>query len=341
MPEKNIIVVGASAGGIEALTALLGGLPKNLPASIFVVQHISGQSPSIMPEILSRAGELPALAARDGELIRPGHIYVAQPDHHLLVDESNRIRLTRGPKENRFRPAVDPLFRSAARAFGPRVIGIVLSGGLDDGTVGLLAIKRRGGLAIVQDPAEAIYPSMPLNAMRHVAIDYSLPATEIASLLVKLVGKPAAEEGAYPVSDELDIEVKIAREDHPIGAGVLRLGEMSPFTCPECHGTLLELKTKDPLRFRCHTGHAFTINSLLAELTENVEDSLWNAIRTIEESSMLMQHLAEHMTNGEHADAAELFKKKAEEARQRAEMVRQVVMNHEKLSEDRVEEAAK
>lgn len=341
MPEKNIIVIGTSAGGIEALNALLGGLPKNLPASIFVVQHIPGQSPSILPEILSRAGELPATHARDGELIRPGHIYVAQPDHHLLVEEPNRIRLTRGPKENRFRPAVDPLFRSAARAFGPRVIGIVLSGGLDDGTVGLLAIKRRGGLAIVQDPQEAIYPSMPLNAMRHVKVDYALPAREIASLLVKLVGEPAEEEGAYPVSEELDIEVKIAREGHALSAGVMKLGEMSPFTCPECHGTLLELKTKDPLRFRCHTGHAFTINSLVAELTENVEDSLWNAIRTIEESSMLMRHLAEHMTGNEQKETAALFLQKAEEARQRAEQVRQVVIQHERLSEDKIEEATK
>jgi two-component system chemotaxis response regulator CheB len=338
MPGKDIIVVGASAGGIEALKTLVSGLPRNFPATVFVVLHMSPQTPSVLPEILTRSGELSATHPRDNEEFRLGHIYVAPPDRHLLLEKDGRILITRGPKENRFRPAVDPLFRSAARAFGTRVIGIVLSGGLDDGTVGLLAIKQRGGIAVVQDPQDAITPSMPLNAMRYVAVDYCLPVAEIAPLLVRLTGERAVEEGEYPVSDELEIEVKIAREDNAESAGVLKLGTATLFTCPECHGTLLELKSKDPLRYRCHTGHAFTVNSLLAELTENVEDSLWTTIRAIEESAMLMKHMADHLGNGENAHAAELFLKKAEEAKQRAELVRQAVKNHEKLSEDKIEE---
>ncbi|HEX8845848.1 MAG TPA: chemotaxis protein CheB [Pyrinomonadaceae bacterium] len=341
MSNKDIIVVGASAGGIEALKTLVSGLPRKFPATVFIVLHMSPETPSVLPEILTRAGELSARHPRDKEEFRPGQIYVAPPDHHLLVESDNRVRVTRGPKENRFRPAVDPLFRSAARSYGTRVIGIVLSGGLDDGTVGLLAIKQRGGLAVVQDPRDAITPSMPFNAMRHVAVDHCLPVAEIAPLLVRLTDEHAGEEGEHPVSEELEIEVKIAREDNAKDAGVLRLGEASMFTCPECHGTLLELNSKEPLRFRCHTGHAFTVNSLLAELTENVEDSLWTTIRAIQESAMLMKHLAEHLSHGENDAAAQLFLKKAREAEQRGELVRQAVMNHEKLSEDRIEETTK
>jgi two-component system chemotaxis response regulator CheB len=325
MPARDIIVIGASVGGIEALRAIAGGLPKDFPAAVFVVLHTSPEAPGILADILDRAGALPASFAVDGEHILPGRIYVAPPDKHLVV-EPNRVRLTRGPKENRFRPAVDPLFRSAAQVYGPRVIGVILTGYLDDGTAGLWAVKQLGGMTIVQDPHEALAPSMPASAMRQVRVDHCLPVEEIAPLLVSLTGQPLEEEGGYEVPKEMDIEVRIAKEDIALDAGVLKLGEPSNYACPECHGVLLQLKEEKRIRFRCHTGHAYSVESLLAEITEGVEDSLWNAIRSVEESILLLHHMAEHLGEGEDSRAAEKFLTQAQEAQRRADMVRQAVM---------------
>jgi two-component system chemotaxis response regulator CheB len=167
MPKRDIIVIGTSAGGMETLIELFSRLPKKLAASIFVVCHISPYSSGVLPKVISRAGSLPAAHPTDREPIKPGQVYVAPPDHHLLIEDSV-VRVTQGPKENRFRPAVDPLFRSAAYAYGPRVIGVILTGSLDDGTAGLWAVKERGGLAVVQDPDEALFDSMPLSALNNV-----------------------------------------------------------------------------------------------------------------------------------------------------------------------------
>jgi two-component system chemotaxis response regulator CheB len=322
---KDIIVVGASVGGIEALRTIAGGLPKEFPASVFVVLHVAPQSPGILAEILDRAGMIPAANASDRERIKPGRIYVAPPDQHLII-EPNRVRLTRGPKENRFRPAVDPLFRSAAQVYGPRVVGVILTGYLDDGAAGMLAVKQLGGTCVVQDPQDALAPSMPASAMQQVKVDYCLSIEEIAPLLVRLTSTQAEEEGAYEVPEELDIEVRIAKEDTAIDAGVLKLGEPSNYACPECHGVLLQLKDAGRLRFRCHTGHAYSVDSLLAEITENVEDSLWNAIRSMEESALLMKHLAEHLRGGDNGNTAEQFARKAQEAQRRADLVRRAVI---------------
>src|SRR5690349_180578 len=189
MPGHDIIVTRASAGGVEALRAVVAVLPADLPAAVFVVLHIPAQSPSMMPSILSRAGPLPAAHPTDGEPIRPGHIYVAPPDCHLLIDHE-RVRGVRGPRENRTRPAVDPLFRTAARAYGPRVVAVVLTGTLDDGTAGLQAVKQRGGLAVVQDPRDAMYAGMPRSALQHTPVDYVVPLSEIGPLISRLVREP-------------------------------------------------------------------------------------------------------------------------------------------------------
>jgi two-component system chemotaxis response regulator CheB len=338
MPVKDIIVIGTSAGGIDALKAIVPGLPASLKASIFVVLHTASYSIGILPEILERAGNLPASNAKDWEEIKPGHIYTAPPDHHLLVERSGYVRITRGPKENRFRPAVDPLFRSAAHAFGPRVIGVVLTGWLDDGVAGLWAVKQRGGTSIVQNPEEAFAPAMPLNAIKRVEIDHIVSLEEIASLLVRLTSRETDGEGVYPVSEEMEIEVKIAGEDNALESGITNWGEPSLYACPECHGVLLQLKEGNNVRFRCHTGHAYSVDALLAEFSEKTEDSLWNAIRALEENVILLRHLATHF--GEHSEngAAEVFLKKAQEAQQRANLVRQAAMNHEKLSEEKLEQ---
>jgi two-component system chemotaxis response regulator CheB len=331
MSARDIIVIGASVGGIEALRTIAGGLPKDLPAAVFVVLHTSPEAPGILADILDRAGALPALFAVDGERILPGRIYVAPPDKHLVV-EPNRVRLTRGPKENRFRPAVDPLFRSAAQVYGPRVIGVILTGYLDDGTAGLWAVKQLGGTTIVQDPHEALAPSMPASAMRQVRVDHCLPVEEIAPLLVRLTGQPLEEEGVYEVPKAMDIEVRIAKEDTALDAGVLKLGEPSYYACPECHGVLLQLKEEKRIRFRCHTGHAYSVESLLAEITEGVEDSIWNAIRSAEESVLLLRHMAEHLAGSEDGHTAEEFLARAQEAQRQADLVRQAVMTKELLS---------
>lgn len=339
MERQDIVVVGASSGGIGALKELVAGLPSDLRATIFITVHVAPYSLGILPEILERAGSLPAANAKDWERFEPGRIYVAPPDHHLLVEPAGVVRVTRGPRENRFRPAVDPLFRSAARAFSTRVVGVILTGWLDDGTAGLYAVKERGGTAIVQHPDDSFAPAMPLNAIKQVEVDHVVPLKEIAPLLVRLSGTPAGEEGAYPVSDKLETEVKIAKEDNAIESGVLSLGEPSSYACPECHGVLIEVKEGRGVRFRCHTGHAYSVDSLLSEITEKAGESLWTTIRSLEEGALLMRRLAEHygeQHNG--ADAAELTKK-ADEAQARADLVRRAAMSHEQLSRIRVESA--
>ena len=334
MSGRDIVVVGTSVGGVEALRALVGGLPADFPGSVFVVMHTAPDSPGVLAQILDRAGPLHAVNASNRERIRPGRVYVAPPDTHMLL-EPGVVRLTHGPKENRFRPAIDPLFRSAAQVYGPRVVGVILTGGLGDGTSGLWAVKRLGGVAVVQDPEEAFIPSLPQSALEQVEVDYTLPLAEIAPTLARLARTSVAEQGGYEVPEELNIEVKIALEDNAREAGVTRLGSPSVFTCPECHGTLLQLKENGRTRFRCHTGHAYSSNSLLSELTESVEETMWSAIRTIDESAMLMRHMAEHVRESD-GGAADRFLEKAREAERRSELVRRAVFDHENLGGDKI-----
>jgi len=323
---KDIIVVGASAGGIQTLRVLTGALPANLAASLFIVVHTSPEAPGLIADILDNSSKLPAAHAVDGEIIQKGRIYVAPPDRHLLL-EPNRVRLTHGPKENRFRPAVDPLFRSAAQTYGPRVIGVILTGYMDDGTAGLWTVKQLGGTAVVQDPNDALVPSMPLSAMTHVKVDYCVPLEEIPPLLVRLTSEAVEEEGAYQVPKEVEIEVNIAKEQKAIDAGVLQLGEPSSYACPECHGVLLQMKEGTLFRFRCHTGHAYSVESLMADITEKMDDALWNSIRAFEEGELFMRHMAEHLDHGENSPSAESFLKRADDAKRRANLMRQAATN--------------
>jgi two-component system chemotaxis response regulator CheB len=337
MQRRDIIVIGTSSGGIDALKELVSQLPRDLKAAVFVVLHVAPYSLGILPEILERAGQLPASNAADWEQIEQGRIYVAPPDRHLLLEPSGHVRVTRGPRENRFRPAVDPLFRSAAHAFGPRVAGVILTGWLDDGTAGLWAVKERGGTAIVQHPDDCFAPAMPLNAIKHVEVDHIARLKEIAPLLVRLTETPAVEEnGGRPVSEEMEIEVKIAREDNALESGIMSWGEPSVYACPECHGVLLQLKEGGNVRFRCHTGHAYSVDSLLAEFTDKTEETLWSAIRALEEGVLLMRDLAKHFGERHNDADAEALLTRAEEAQRRADLVRQAVMNHDNLSREKV-----
>ncbi len=226
MPVSRIVAVGASSGGIDALRRLLAAVPAAFPAPIVIVVHISANSPGILDQILNRTAAVPVVLPRGGERLRGGHAYIAPPDVHLIV-EPGTLRLTRGPRENRFRPAIDPLFRSVAQVYGPAAIGVVLTGNLNDGTAGLQAIKQLGGTAVVQDPADAMYPSMPQNALRHVPIDYSVPLGEMAALLTRLVSADVYEPSTPGVSGPVDIELRIAKEENPLQAGLAGLGTPS------------------------------------------------------------------------------------------------------------------
>ena len=329
--SKHIVVIGASAGGIEALRTLVAALPDNYPAPICIVMHTGPQAPGVLDAILTRAGALPASNARNGERLKPGRIYVAPPDCHLVI-EPGIARVTKGPRENRFRPAVDPLFRSAAQVYGPGAIGVILTGSLDDGTAGLWTVKQLGGTAIVQDPDEALFPSMPLSAIEHVKVDYVLPLAEIGPLLVKLTTAPPEAEPA-DVPELLNVEVKIAMEHNPRDAGLEQLGEPSCFACPDCHGVLLELKEGDRSRFRCHTGHAYSVASLLAAVDDAMEDSVWNAIRAFEEAQMLMTRVAEHLHTNHGGSNAQQLLDRAAEARHHADMLRKIVAEREPTPE--------
>ncbi|MEW5929532.1 MAG: chemotaxis protein CheB [Gemmatimonadota bacterium] len=334
MANRDIIVIGASAGGIDALKELLGGLPGDLPAAVFVVMHVAADSPGVLPRMLQDTSPLPVAHARDGEPIERGRVYVAPPDCHLLL-ERDRVRLSRGPKENLSRPSIDPLFRSAAYVFGARVVGVVLTGRLDDGTAGLWAVKRRGGAALVQDPEDATYPSMPRSAIRYVEVDTVAPAAALGPVLARLAGEPPPPERGGEASRELEVETRIARDDNALGAGVLDLGPFTPFTCPECHGVLVSLGEGGVPRFRCHTGHAYSLDSLLAAVSVSMEDTLWTALRAIEEGILLLEHVAGHVRDTARDDtAADAFEQRAREAERSAAAIRKAVMRHRTLSRD-------
>jgi two-component system chemotaxis response regulator CheB len=240
--------------------------------------------------------------------------------------ELGQIRLTKGPKENRFRPAVDPLFRSAAYAYGSRVVGVVLSGAPDDGTAGLWAIKDRGGMAVVQGPADAEQPSMPSSALKNVDVDHCLPISEIPPLLVTLTEQPSGNGGGPAVSKQLEIETKIALGGDAAELDVKQLGEISEFTCPDCHGSLIQLTNGNLQRFRCHTGHSFGSASLAAELTDSVEQSLWTAIRAVEERVRLLKHLAQHASDLQQTEIIVSVSREIEENERRADLLRQAAM---------------
>jgi two-component system chemotaxis response regulator CheB len=299
----DIIVLGASAGGVEALVRLVQGLPAGLPASLFVVCHTPASGGSQLPDILSRRGRLLAVHARDLEPARPGQIYVAPPDHHLLL-RRGVMRLWRGARENHHRPAIDPLFRSAAAAYGPRVVGVVLSGSLNDGAAGLLAVRNAGGVAVVQDPAEAAVDGMPRAALAVAGADYVLRLDDIARLLTGLATEARPDEGDPSMSDPIDdmpdkVELDMAAQE----AGDRR-GQLTVFTCPECGGALWQVDEKALTRFRCHVGHAYYGEALLAEQDEALEAALWTAVRTFKEKTVLARQLGAYQRGRGDAAAA-------------------------------------
>ncbi|WP_433790362.1 chemotaxis protein CheB [Actinoplanes sp. CA-252034] len=303
--HRDLIAVGASAGGVEALRALVRGLPPDYPGALLVVLHVPRSAPSALPGILSRSGPLPAGPARDGEPVQAGHVYVAPADHHLLLHDGH-LRLSRGPAENGHRPAVDPLFRSVARVAGRRAIGVVLSGARDDGASGLAAIASRGGTTVVQEPADALQPWMPRAALEAVTPDHVVPAAEIGPLLAALTATPLAPSPASRPDPLLDAEVAMS-ELFPMTSD--QIAAPAGFGCPSCGGSLFQIDGRPVPRFRCRVGHAWSPETLLDEQAEVLESALWMALRALKEKAELSRRMAvrgrEHyLSAAEDAEAA-------------------------------------
>lgn len=325
---KSLIVIGASTGGMQALCTIFSALPADFPAAVLVVTHI-GARVSVLPDILAQTSALPVRYAQHDEPVRPGRILMAPPDRHMLVAMQGGqclIELTRGPKENHTRPSIDPLFRSAAAVCGPAVIGVILTGYLDDGTAGAQAIHACGGRLVVQQPSDAIAPFMPQSVIDHVQADQCLPVAQIAAALLALVDAAQPTTLANTSAPAVTVvENRFAR-----GAGNMeelqKIATPSTFTCPECHGALWELHKQKPRRFRCHTGHSFTA-AILAELQhEKAEDAIWAAVRALQEKERLYDSLAVKATAWQHAGTAIDYAAKAQQAREQAELLRAVLL---------------
>ncbi|MED5596430.1 chemotaxis protein CheB [Janthinobacterium sp. P210006] len=328
---QALILIGASAGGVEALSSIFAALPASLPAPVLVVAHV-GARKSLLPDILGKTAALPVRFAEEREPVHAGRILLAPPDRHMLVANlagRAMVELTRGPKENHTRPAIDPLFRSAAAAFGPKVVGVILSGYLDDGTAGLQAIKACGGKALVQEPQDAAAPSMPQSAIDHVEVDWRLPAAEIGPALLALAsGKPAAPKATQPLQPAppwIAVENRFAR-----GVGNMeqleKIAAPSTFTCPECQGTLWELHGQQPQRFRCHTGHSFTAHVLGELQHDKAEDAIWAAVRALQEKEKLYLNLAAKAQAWLHPGTAGEYAEKARQAGEQAEVLKRALL---------------
>jgi two-component system chemotaxis response regulator CheB len=327
---ERIVVIGASAGGVEALMKVAAALPRDFAAPVVIVLHIGAEGPSVLPQILERSGPLPVREASDGELLRPGTIYTAIPDHHVFVDEDKTLRLVKGPRENRHRPAIDPLFRSAALAFRSRCIGVILTGTLDDGTAGMLAVKKGGGVTIVQDPAEAMYPSMPQNVLDFVKVDYVLPLAGIAAKLAECVRAPCATAERRANLEMLEMEKKIVALDPKTLQDDDRPGTPSAYSCPDCGGVLWEIEDgEDYIRYRCRVGHAFSPETMLDAQNDVLEEALWSAMKTLEESARLSARLAANERRRGHDWLVKRFEEKERDARTRAEVIRKFLTSEE------------
>ncbi len=339
--KRDLIVIGASAGGIEALKTVVAGLPADLPAAILVVLHVPPHAQSELPRILSRVSRLPVAHARGDCAIVKGTITIAPPDHHLTV-RGERIRLSRGPQVNSHRPAVDPLFQTAASSMKNRVIGVILSGALDDGAAGMLDIKSAGGVAIVQDPDDALYPGMPSSVLQLTTVDRVLAASEIPIALVELAGTEVPDlrtEGAMgsgmergmftsTENDERledgDCELDDEQELEPMTSDDPE-GVISGMTCPECHGALWLRPVGSTEHYRCHVGHEYTSRGLFAAQSLSLDDAIWVAYRALEESASLSRRLADRARRQGLPLLASRYERKHAEVNGRAQVVRAVL----------------
>lgn len=322
MANKDIIAIGGSAGSGPAIKRLLAGLPPDLPASLFVATHVPSRSPGYLAETLQGAGPLAVSRAVDGQAIERGHVYVAEPDRHLLLIDGT-IRLGDGPRENMARPAIDPLFRSAALSYGSRAVGVVLSGMLNDGASGLYAIKAVGGTAVVQHPLDAQADQMPLAALEAVEADHVAGAAELGRLLADIAGSTA--NPTLPPPESLALEVEIAAGDGAGSDELRRFATPAAITCPECHGVLSEVNGQQPLRYRCQIGHAVTAETMVSRAHE-VDEAIRVAMRVMEERLTLVERMAKDARDTGRFAVAELYEERAKEYRGYASTLREAAL---------------
>ena len=328
--DRHIITIGTSAGGVRALKTIIGQLPQDFKAAICIVQHLSGEAASNLPVILAKAARLPVDFAKDREKIELGRIYLAPPDFHLIV-KSDCVRVIRGPRENRMRPAIDPLFRSAAVVYKSYATGVVLTGMLDDGTAGLEAIKACGGMTIVQDPADAAYSSMPESAIANVEIDRIAPLAGIAKILVERVGQTPAVVKEVPT--DLLLEVPITQNAITKPETMAKIGKPVAHSCPSCGGPLWQIGRDSSLRYRCHVGHAFSDRTLIEEQSEATEKALWIALRTLEERSRLLKNMSARYAENGAASLAKVHQERAQEAAEHAVSIRNLIRQLRTIAE--------
>ncbi|MEY2471035.1 MAG: two-component system, chemotaxis family, protein-glutamate methylesterase/glutaminase [Actinomycetota bacterium] len=323
MPTRDVVVIAASAGGLDALQKTLGGLPATYPGVVFVVSHIPPSASSALASILDRATVLPVAVPTDGEAMVGGSVYVCRPDHHLLLGDGV-VLVRRGPKENGHRPAADPLFRSAARYYGRRAVGVILSGTLSDGTAGLQAIRQQGGTAVVQDPEDAAYDGMPRSALEEVGADFVVPADEIGALLHHLAHQ-SLDEVPAAVDDTVAREVALNESDDRVIADDDHPGHPSSWPCPDCNGVLWEVNDGPVLRFRCRVGHAWIAANLFDEQAVAVEGALWVALRALEDRAALCHRTAERAARNHNRYTAARLEDEGRELDGSVEILRRMV----------------
>jgi len=329
MANRNIVAIGTSAGGVEALRCLVSKFPPDLPASVLVTIHLSSEFRSAMDAILTSAGPLPARFAGDGDVVANGQIYIAPPNRHLLLD-GNQILLGQGARENNARPAIDPMFRSTAVCCGSSAVGVVLTGTLGDGASGLWALEQCGGVTVVQDPADAAFAEMPETALSRVRPNHVATLEELPALLEHLVRKPAGKPG--PVPERIKYEVEVAKGERGNMQSMDRIAKRSVLACPDCHGVMWEIDEGDLVRYRCHTGHAYTAELMRVALDENLRRALASARRALEERTALAEKLHKEADDSGHCRLARSWARRAQEFREEANVIRDSISRVDEIA---------
>lgn len=326
MANRNVLAIGASAGGVEALLFLARSLSPDLPAAVVLTIHLASDIRSTLDELLTRAGPLPAAFAEDGMPLQEGRIFIAPPGRHLIV-EGHRLALGVGPRENNARPAIDPMMRSAGLCCGPRAVGVVLTGTLGDGASGLWAVGQSGGMTVVQDPRDAAFPEMPLNALSRISPDHVVALADIPALLNTLAAEPAGKPVKPP--DGIRLEVEIAKSGNASMKEMDRIGRRSVLACPDCHGVMWEIDEGDLVRYRCHVGHAYTAEAMGFAIGDNLHRALASALRALEERVALADKLRRQAVERGLNRVAATWAERQQEYEAEAQIIRDAIRRAE------------